>query len=240
MIDITTTPIGHVFSYTELIDATEAVWGGIAWPGPEKPGCVVVLGAGTTRYADGYEISILAEYESFDVRELVKQSIAMDMIYWVTRPRVDQSGSPAGRWIGDETHDAAEKFATERRAEIDRVQRDRGNVSKPQPMRLTHTVLLEMEHLYDFLMPKIKGWRSEKNRLLHLKSGQVVASRLNEFGPEQHERQEQPKIGTSPAVEALGYTLVEMQGWLERRFHMRVYRGSSKADRGARDLLGIN
>ncbi len=236
MIDIRTTPIGRQFTYTELIDSTDAVWGGIAWPGPEKPGCVVAVAAGKTRYADGWEVSIIDEEHSFDVRELVKAAMAMDLKYWITRPRVDQSGSPSGRWIGDETHDAADKFLAESTFQMSEIQPGIQHL-KPRTLQLTRTVLLDMEHLYDFLMPKIKTWLSPAHQLLFLKAG-YVASQLNEFSDEQSEREQVPAIGMSPAVEAVGYAAVEMQEWLEQRFNTRVHTRYSKADRGATRLLG--
>ncbi|MEE9365903.1 MAG: hypothetical protein V3W44_04365 [Dehalococcoidales bacterium] len=234
MLDIKTTEIGRTFSYMELIQATDAVWGGVAWPGPEKQGCVVVLGAGKVRYDDGWQLSVLDEYHSFDVREMVRNILAMDLKYWLTRPRVDQSGSPCGRWIGDETHDAADTFLAE--STYERAPGDRGQL-RPRTLRLTSTALIEMDHLYDLLMPKIKAWHSKGHELLYLKKGWVALC-LNEFTQENVERQEAPSVGSWPAVEALGYAAVEMQRWLEQRFTTRVHRGYSKADRGAPRLLG--
>lgn len=235
MINITTTSIGQSISYADLSEVTEAVWGGIAWPCGEKAGFVIVLAAGKTKYRDGWELSVLEEFESFDVRELVRQVVAMDLKYWLSQPRTDLSGSPRGRWIADETHEAGKRFLAEA---VEQTRRsDRGKVH--HVVELTRTMLIEMDHLYDYILPKIAAWIKDDRKLLYLKEG-LAWQHLSYYDKPDASDFSGMSIGECPAGEALGYCAIEMQAWLDQRFTRRVYTGYSKMDRGVTSLTGCD
>ena len=240
MIDIRTSKLGEHIEYVDMIDATQAIWGGIAWPGGDKgenkPGYVVIVGACKEQYPGGYELCVLDDYESFDVRELVRQCVAMDLKYWVSWRRIDQSGEPEGRWLADEIHDAARTFLSEANAEFRRELRLNKSLTEPRKIRLRHTALLEKEYLYDFLLPQLSLWLQPDRKLLYLKDSQV-ALHLQYFEGEGAIDIAGLKIGYCPAIEALGYVTVELQNYLKRQ--EVEYQEDDNFDMGVSDLLEV-
>jgi len=238
--DIRTSKLGSHIEYVDMIDATQAIWGGIAWPagdkGDAKKGYIVVVGACKERHPGGYELCILDEFESFDVRDLVRQCVAMDLKYWVSWRRIDQSGDPEGRWLADETHDAARDFLAEVNEEFRREPRLHRSLQKPREIRIRHTALLEKEHLYDFLLPQIKLWLQPDRKLLYTKES-IVALYLNVFESSSAIDISGLKIGYCPAIEALGYVTVELQNYLKRQEVEHRYDDSG--DMGVQDLLEV-
>jgi hypothetical protein len=236
MIDIRTSKLGQYIEYVDMIDATQAVWGGIAWPCEDRAGYIIVVGACKERHPGGYELCVLDDYESFDVRELIRQCVAMDLKYWVSWRRIDQSGDPEGRWLADETHDAARDFLTEANEEFRRESRLHQSLQKPRQIRIRHTALLEKERLYDFLLPQIKLWLQPDRMLLYLKDSKV-ALHLQGFDAIDASDISGLKIGYCPAIEALGYVTVELQNYLKRQ--EVEHREDETSDMGVQTLLEV-
>ena len=236
MFDIRTSKLGSHIEYVDMIDATPAVWGGIAGPCEDRPGYIIVVGACKERHPGGYELCVLDDYESFDVRELIRQCVAMDLKYWVSWRRIDQSGDPEGRWLADETHDAAMDFLAEANDEFRRESRLHQSLQKPRQIRIRHTALLEKEHLYDFLLPQIKLWLQPDRMLLYLKDSKV-ALHLQGFDAIDASDISGLKIGYCPAMEALGYVTVELQNYLKRQ--EVEHREEDTFDMGVSSLLEV-
>lgn len=236
MINIRTTKLGRNIEYVDMIDATQAVWGGIAWPCEDRAGYLVVVGACKERFPGGYELCVLDDFESFDVRELVRQCVAMDLKYWISWRRIDQSGDPEGKWLADETHDAARDFLSEANAEFRRESRLHQSLNKPREIRLRHTALLEKEHLYDYFLPRIKLWLQPDRMLLYLKDSKV-ALHLQDFDAIDASDISGLKIGYCPAIEALGYVTVELQNYLKRQ--EVVYREDDISDMGVTSWIEV-
>ena len=236
MFDIKTSKLADHIEYVDMIDATQAVWGGIAWPCEDRAGYIVVVGACKERFPGGYELCVLDDFESFDVRELIRQCVAMDLKYWISWRRIDQSGDPEGRWLADETHDAAMDFLAEANAEFRRESRLHQSLQKPRQIRIRHTALLEKEHLYDFLLPQIKLWLQPDRTLLYLKDSKV-ALHLQGFDAIDASDISGLKIGYCPAIEALGYVTVELQNYLKRQ--EVEHREDETSDMGVQTLLEV-
>ncbi|KKL62879.1 hypothetical protein LCGC14_2180720 [marine sediment metagenome] len=246
MIDIRQSEIGHVFSYMELIRATKAVWGAISWPSSEKPGFVVVVGARHKRLEGGYELAILEEFDSFNVRELVRQCIAMDLKYWLSWPRTEQSGDPKGQWLADNINDAAELFLKEGQEAFKHTihRRHHKNAklfkSRTSPdLRLTlhRTVLLDMANLYEFIIPQLLQWLLPERQLLYLKESKTWLD-FNDFDALDASDIAGLKIGDRPALEALGFVCVELQKFLTRQDQM-MYETEGVGDMGVKNLLEV-
>ena len=72
--------LNHAYNADELLNQTHAIWGGVAWPS-DRPGYAVIIGAGTQRHLDAYDIHIMAEFECSNTRELVRQCAALNVKY---------------------------------------------------------------------------------------------------------------------------------------------------------------
>ena len=236
MVDIRTSQLTQHIEYPDLIQATQAVWGGIAWPFEENPGYVVVVGARREKFPGGYELCVLDDFEAYDVRELVRQVIAMDLKYWISWRRVDQSGDPQGKWLADETHDAASIFLKEANDEFRRDARLSDELTKPRRLKLSHTVLLEKDRLYDYLLPQLKLWLTPTKLLLYLKASKV-ALHLQTFDAIDMSDISGLKVGHCPAIEALGYVTVELQRYLKR--HEVTHREDYSSDMGVGTLTEV-
>lgn len=213
--------LGESISYPDLLLETHAVWGSVSWPFAERAGFCLVIAA--VRRSDGFEYWILDDFESHDVRALVRQCGALDLKYWITWARDSLRGAPRGRWIGDDKHDAANKFIREMNEDFGRDARDRPK------FRLYTSQLLELEHLYEFIIPKIKNLANPKRRRLYFNDSQATIY-LNDL--EKFDLAEL-KPGDYPALEALGFGLNEFQRYLLSP--VDVY--GSVADAGVTNLM---
>lgn len=195
-IDYRKTQIGEVLNKNEMRGRCLTVWGGVAWPG-KRPGFVVVLLMDNKQHLGGHDIFLIDEFESFDTRELVRQIGAMDVKYGILGyEQYDPESMDS--WIGDNTNDAADSFIAEMNDQIDR---------KHEQMILSYTMLLEMKNVYSYILPFIKDLLNTEKRLLFLKDSKVIdyLSEIEEID------MAELKIGDYPAIEALGFTAIEMQ-----------------------------
>ena len=178
-VDLRTAELGHPFTHTELRSHFKAVWGGVAWPG-KRPGFVVVIGMIHPDEPEGSEIYLLDEFESFDMRELIRQCGVLNSKY---EPE---------RWVGDTSNDSAEEFL--------------GEMKHDFCSYLSETELTEMEPLYPYILGKFKELLNPERRRLFLKNSRVLDYLA---GIEQAEVAELER-GDYPALEALIYAVAEL------------------------------
>ena len=169
----------------EINKACKDIYAGVSWPG-KRQGYAVVVAMDKHRRFDSYEICILAEYESPNVRELVRQCDILDYTY---EPK---------KWIGDWKNDAADKFIREVNDE---------KTKQVPKFKISLTPMLEMENLYPYMLNELKRLVKEDRRMLYLK-GAAVANYLSEF--EFAEDIPSYKLGDYPAIEALAFAVVSM------------------------------
>ena len=199
--DLRTIELGHSFTHAELLQHFRAVWGGVSFPG-RRPGFAVVLGMGHEKVCGRYSMYLLADYESFDMRQLIRQCGALDLKYGVSLSRSYRRGD-SGRWVGDYKNDAASRFIEEMNAEQHRD----GSVEGRETVNLTPTSMLEMENLYSFILPEIKDLLTAERRQLYLKDSKIV-SYLSEI---ENEQISELQPGAYPAIEALAFAVIEMR-----------------------------
>lgn len=195
--DMRTTQLGTTFSYPPLRDQCAAIWGAVAWPG-KKAGFAVVAAMHHKEHLGNHDIHLLDEFESFNVEELVRQCRVLDRKYgiclyaWRHEDALD-------RWVGDWKHDAASKFIQQ----INRGQDD------SRYFRLNSTAILEMEYPYHYLLPQIKSLLNPERVQLNLKEGLSLMYLYDISGNE--DEIAELKFGAYPAIEALGFLVVEMR-----------------------------
>jgi hypothetical protein len=199
-IDLQEIELGHTFTPTDLLNHFRAVWGAVSWPG-KRPGFAVVVGMGCEPHFDSHDIYLLDEYESFDMRKLVRQCGALDVKYGISL----HSGyrDTPGRWVGDFKNDAASRFIEEINAEQHRD----GSAEGREPFGLTPTLMLEMENLYSFILPQLKDLLTAERRQLFLKGSKIVGY-LSEIEDAQISELE---LGHYPGIEALSFAVIELR-----------------------------
>lgn len=203
-IDLRTTELGKTFNYRELRSHCKAVWASVSWPG-KRPGFAVVVGMAHKRHLDSYDIFLLDEYESFDMRQLVRQCGALDLKYFITFHSLCQPDA-SDKWIGDSKNDAAAKFIEEMNAEGERANR-KDFTTYREPFRLNSTMMLEMENPYSFILPQIKDLVNAEHRQLFLKDSKVV----NYLARVEEAEIAELQLGEYPAIEALAFVVIEMR-----------------------------
>lgn len=216
-VDYKTIELGHTFRIPDLPILFKAVWGGVAWPG-KRPGFAVVIGMSHEPHSDSHDIFLLDEFESFDMRELIRQCGAMDLKYAISLP--DYSGK-SGQWIGDFENDAASRFIQE--------MNDDSKMHRGQ-FNLSPTLMLEMENLYSFVLPQIKGILNPDRRMLFLKNSKILSS-LSEIESDEITELE---IGAYPAIEALAFAVIELLEWEK---NSRVHQARTNQSPYAKNVL---
>ena len=205
MDDVRTAQLGHPFNLGELEEHFQAVWAGVAWPG-ERPGFAVVVGLDRKRHFDGCDVILLEEYESFNIRQLVRQCGALDLKYAPTR------------WIGDRKNDAASRFIQEMNSECRETDRHefaaghgqftmnwRESATDGRRFSLSSTPLIEMQDLYPYIVAQIAELTHKDRKQLWLKDGKAAAY----LEPIQIGQTAELERGSFPAIEALGFAVIE-------------------------------
>jgi hypothetical protein len=154
-----------------------------------------VVGMERSVHFDSHDIFLLDEYESFDMRELVRQCGVMDFKY-----------SPE-RWIGDFKNNAADRFIFEMNKENNPP--DTQGQQNARRFSITPTTMLEMENFYSYILPQIK--QLSQHSQLFLKDGKVADYLLSIKEDEIVELQ----FGDYPAIEALAFAVFEMRRYVE-------------------------
>ena len=179
------TPLGHEFTQAELKKQCRAIYGGVSFPG-RNPGFAVVIAMDKEKHRDSYDIYLLDETESFDIRELVEKCDVLDQRY---EPKI---------WMGDQNNDGAYPFIRELNAERYEKQARRYNFHR--------TPLLDKDHLYPYILAEVKGLLDPEKRQLFLKESKV-ANYLSGIEPGEVV---DLRLGDFPAVEALAFAVIEM------------------------------
>jgi len=143
---------------------------------------------------DNYDIYLLDEVESVDIREVVEQCKVLDYKYKPTM------------WLGDTLNDAAGRFIQEMNSELDRHLPAGSDIDRRE-FYLSSTTILEMKHPYEFMLPKIKRLLNEEHKQLFLKDSKIL-NYLPTIEP-----QEIPALefGDYPALEALAFAVIELR-----------------------------
>jgi hypothetical protein len=186
--NIKTSKIGYPFSREQLSKECHLIYGGISVPG-KQPGFAVVLAADKKRHSDIY---LLDEAESFDMRELIYQSGALDFKY-----------APS-RWIGDYRNKAAAQFIEDFNNQSDHR----------REFSLSWTPLLDIESLYSYILPQIKELCRLKQ--LFIKEGKTA----NYLRSIQENEISELELGSYPAIEALAFAVLELRDTIEQENKM--------------------
>lgn len=185
-----TAKLAQTFGRCELMNCCKAVYGGVSWPG-NRPGFAVVVAMDHSKHFDSYDICLLEEFESVRVRGLVRQCGALNFKY-----------SPE-RWIGDWKNDAADHFIREMNSELEKQR---------QKFNLTPTQMLDMEHLYQYILDEIKRLLDKNRRQLFLKDSKV----LNYLSEIEESETATLGFGDYPAIEAIAFAVIEMRSHFSR------------------------
>jgi hypothetical protein len=185
-----------------LLNQFKAIWGAVAWPG-RRPGFAVVVGMGCARHFDSYDGYLLDEFESSDIRQLVRQCGVLDLKYGIGMRR-SYDGDPFGRWVGDYRNDAASRFIQEMNEEYERTR----DIKMPsRNFTLNSTRILEMENPYHYVLPQIKELLDSERRQLFLKDSRVL-DYMGEIRPDEIDGL---TFGDFPAIEALAFAVIAMR-----------------------------
>lgn len=203
--DLRTSELGHTLTFTELRNPfkIKAIYGGVAWPG-KRPGFAVVAAMDYEPHLGGHDIFLLDEYESFDMRKLIRQCAVLNLKYAITRLS-DYDPYELGRWIGDYKNDAASRFIDEMNSEQERANRYNPDLHRER-LSLSGTTMLEMENLYPYILPQIKDLLNPARRRLFLKDSKILGY-LSEIEVDEIAELE---VGSYPAVEAIAFAVIEM------------------------------
>ena len=194
--------LGQSYNVQQLQCYCRAIYGGVAWPG-KRPGFAVVVGMDHKFLSDSRDVFLLEEFESCDVRRLVRQCGALDLKYHISLHRSYSLDAP-DRWIGDYKHDAASRFIQERNEELQRVH---GQNDQGRRFNLDSTPMLDMEKgLYSYILPRIKELMHPERRRLFLKDSRV----LNYLSEVEESDLAELELGDYPAIEALAFAVIEM------------------------------
>lgn len=191
MTHIKTIPLNEPLADVELESQCKAIFGGVSWPG-KRPGFAVIVAMSHEKHFDSHDIYLLAEYESFDMRELVRQCGALDAQY-----------KPAA-WFGDDKNDAADRLINEMRTEL-RAQSPK--LKARRYFSVWRTTMVEMEHLYAYALPHLKRLLDPERRMLFLKDSKI----LNYLAAIEESEIASLELGDFPSIEALAFAVIEMK-----------------------------
>jgi len=204
--DVKKAKLGESFDIRELKHCCKAIYGGVSFPG-QREGFAVVVAMDRARHLDSHDVCLLDEYESFDIRELIRQCGVLNFKY---RPN---------RWIGDCQKDAARQFILEMNNEHPNERR--------RQFGLSWTPLFDMEALYPYIMAEIKRLRTEDRRQLFLPDDSKILGYMN--GIEESEITSLT-FGDYPSIEALAFAVIAMRRWAEEEYRDRHARPDDDDD----------
>ena len=178
-------PINATYDHLMPTPDRRYIYGGVAWPG-KRAGFAVIVLMDDKPHFDSHDVCVLAEFESFSTRDLVRQIGVLDSTYM------------PDRWIGDNRNDAADKFVRELQNDGDRDRR----MSK---LMFVYTSMLEMDYFYRYALDEIHRLTQTKRKMLYLKES-VIEIYMHDFIDE--EMITELKYGDYPAIEALAYAVI--------------------------------
>jgi len=152
----------------------------------------VVMGMREEGHLEGHDIYLLAEYESPDTREIVRQCGVLN-----DRFRTEL-------WIGDSKNDAADRF-------IRQLNDDRKLPAHLEAYHrrfyVSYTSIVEMERLYPYILPELKRLLDAKRRQLFLRNSKL----LNYLRDIELNDITELELGDYPAIEAVAFGVIEMR-----------------------------
>ena len=200
-LDLRTVNLGYSFTYHQLINLFKTIWGGVALPS-KRPGFSVVVGVANERNVDDFDVILLDEFESFDMRELIRKCGVLDFKYHI-KVNDYRRTDLVGRWVGDIKNDAAARFIQEMNDE------KRKMAGAKRYFGLSQTTMLEMERPYQYILPQIKELLNPERRRLFLKDSKV----LNYLSQIEETEIASLESGEFPAIEAL-YSVLELREYI--------------------------
>ena len=202
-VDLKTIELGHTFDYKELQERFRLIYGGVSFPG-RRPGFTCIVGMTPERHFDSHNLYLLDEYESFDMRKLVRQCFALDRKSFISFNGYDRTDLP-GRWLGPGKNDAAEMLINEMNDEFNKDNSD--DYPFTHNFSLNPSLLYEMKDLYPYLLSEIKSLVDSDSQQLFLKDS-IVANYLSGIMTGEVV---DLQLGDFPAIEALGVVVAEMR-----------------------------
>ena len=192
--DLKKAKLGLTFEKHDLANSycCKGVYGAVAFPG-KRPGYAVVVAMDPAERFGSHDVCLLAEFESFRMRDLVRQCGALDFKY-----------SPKS-WIGDWKNDAGSRFIQEMNFEQEKQRRQ---------FSLTSTPMLEMEHLYQYALDELKRLLDKDRRQLFLKTSKI----LNYLSEIEESETAALELGDYPAIEAIAFAVIEMRNYFAENF----------------------
>ena len=188
--DVKEAEVGEITDRLMLDRFFRTVYGAVAWPG-QNPGYCVIVGMGYGKNFEGGDVYLLDEFESVDVRVLVRQIGALDFKYGPSK------------WVGDYRNNAAASFLRKLNAEY----------SDQAPRICLHfSPLPDMENPYAYLLPELKRLLDPDRRQLFLKNARVTEYLTNVKPDEMYEM----RWGDYPAIEALALGVMALRTDLNR------------------------
>ena len=177
------TPLGYTFSPEKMDYWIKTVFGAVAFPG-KNPGFIAVAGMSKRpEIAGKHVIYLLDEYESYDMRRLIRQVGVLNQKY---KPY---------RWVGDSRNTAVDRFRREMNEE---------NSTK---VSFHSSTLFDIEFPYEYILPTIRYMINQDSRLLHLKES-LSLGYMASIKPD--EIRDMP-WGEYPAIEAVGMVAIELR-----------------------------
>jgi hypothetical protein len=162
------------------------IYGAVAFPG-KRPGFAVVAGMINEEHFESNDIYLIDEFESIDMRELIRQCGVLDFKY---KPEV---------WVGDRLNSASDFFIKEMNEDFK---------SSRRTFSLSLTPILNMKKPYEFICPQLKHLLNEDRRQLFLLEDSKVVGELSVINPSQITELE---FGEHPAIEALAFAVFELR-----------------------------
>lgn len=201
--EIKNAKLGESFDIRELKHCCKRIYGAVVFPG-QREGFAVVVAMDRARHLDSHDVCLLDEYESFDIRQLIRQCGVLNFKYL------------PNKWIGDCKNDAAGQFIREMNSE-------HPSESRKRQFTLSWTTLLDMEQLYSYIMGEIKRLLDPDHRQLFLKDDSKILGYLN--GIESSEIASLT-FADYPSIEALAFAVIGMLRWAKAedkdQFHQPV------------------
>ena len=187
-------PINEPYEHLTKTPDRRYIYGGVAWPG-KRAGFAVIVLMDDRQHFDSHDVCVIAEYESFSTRDLVRQIGVMDDKFM------------PDRWIGDNRNDAADKFIRE-------LQKDGDRDRRRSKLMFVYTSMLEMEYFYRYALDEIKRLTQKERKMLYLKDSAVIRYLADIIDEEMIT---ELKYGDYPAIEALAYAVITlMKSKIER------------------------
>ena len=199
--DIREAKLGEEFESHDLDRCCRVVYGGVAWSG-KRPGFAVVLAMSKRKDPEtgSHEICLLDEFESHDMRRLIRQCGLLNSKY---EPK---------RWPSDTTNDSAEELMAEMRGDVG--------------FDISETDLTEMKPIYPYILTNLKELLDQKNRCLFLKNSKI----LNYMNDIEGGDVSGLVLGDYPAIEALAYAVIEMTRFVKSAGRLPSHTGGRGYD----------